>query len=139
MSTSFRCLKKYCVCFNAGVGCAIGRCQCSNCKNPHGSVAFHHGSSAPGSKAATFTEVLQESALENIKCKCSRTACLKLYCDCFRADIVCGEYCNCVGCENFEGSVERAKVRNNILKTRPNLLGTAKKKSGVGCNCLKNK
>lgn len=36
--------------------------------------------------------------------------CLKKYCDCFQAGLVCLAECKCVTCKNFEGSDVRARV-----------------------------
>ena len=33
-------------------------------------------------------------------CSCSRSRCLKLYCQCFRKGLVCGPECKCQDCEN---------------------------------------
>jgi hypothetical protein len=37
-------------------------------------------------------------------CHCKRTGCLKKYCECFQANILCSENCKCVSCKNLEGS-----------------------------------
>jgi hypothetical protein len=42
------CLKKYCVCFTAGLSCDPDKCRCVNCKDPHRTNSrvaqrpFHH-------------------------------------------------------------------------------------------------
>lgn len=36
------------------------------------------------------------------KCTCSKTKCLKLYCECFANGLVCGVDCGCKGCCNTE-------------------------------------
>ncbi len=35
------------------------------------------------------------------KCNCKKTKCLKLYCDCFASNGMCGPECNCSGCHNI--------------------------------------
>lgn len=36
------------------------------------------------------------------RCSCKRSFCLKLYCDCFNAGVLCSEECNCEKCKNID-------------------------------------
>ncbi|KAL7534816.1 hypothetical protein ACHAXR_008392 [Thalassiosira sp. AJA248-18] len=134
-----KCLKKYCVCFNAGVECGVGRCKCINCKNPNGAISNH----AKSTKFGSLIEPPKVRTTENTKCRCSKTNCLKLYCDCFRQDLECNPTCRCVDCQNTErhsGPMgARTQAREEYMKTRPTVFQTPKKKSGGGCSCLRNK
>mmetsp|Transcript_42990 Transcript_42990/g.91412 ORF Transcript_42990/g.91412 Transcript_42990/m.91412 type:complete len:933 (+) Transcript_42990:300-3098(+) len=131
------CLKKYCVCFNAGVECNVGRCNCINCKNPRGSISAAD-LAGPGAEDAG-----DDVAAAATRCRCTRTRCLKLYCDCFRQDLLCNAGCDCVECKNtveYSGPTgDRTRAKAEIIKTRPHVFNTPKKKTGVGCSCLKNK
>ncbi|TYJ32319.1 hypothetical protein E1A91_A05G026800v1 [Gossypium mustelinum] len=40
-------------------------------------------------------------------CHCKRSGCLRKYCECFQANILCSESCKCMGCKKFKGSEER--------------------------------
>ncbi|CAJ0932190.1 unnamed protein product [Ranitomeya imitator] len=40
-------------------------------------------------------------------CNCKRSGCLKNYCECYEAKIMCSSICKCIGCKNFEESPER--------------------------------
>lgn len=114
-----QCLKMYCVCFAQGVFCKDD-CQCADChnkveflenvshakmeikrKNPHAFesklVKVFVGS---GSVARGEPEMNWEAMQHKIGCKCSRTRCMKKYCECYRASVPCSLRCVCVDCRN---------------------------------------
>lgn len=74
-----------------------------------------------------------------IGCRCSRTKCLKLYCDCFRQGKTCEATCSCKDCKNtFEESGPtgiRTKVIQEILKRRPDAFQKRIKKPDSPCAC----
>ncbi|XP_046916047.2 uncharacterized protein LOC124496560 [Dermatophagoides farinae] len=111
--TRSQCLKLYCDCFANGEFCS--GCNCLSCcnnleheelrqkairlcldRNPN---AFHPkiGQSNHGDIERRHTK----------GCCCKRSGCLKNYCECYEAKILCSDKCKCVGCKNFEESDER--------------------------------
>jgi protein lin-54 len=111
--TKSQCLKLYCDCFANGEFCSS--CNCISChnnldheedrqkairqcleRNPH---AFHPkiGKGRAGDTERRHTK----------GCNCRRSGCLKNYCECYEAKILCSGLCKCVGCKNFEESFER--------------------------------
>lgn len=111
--TKSQCLKLYCDCFANGEFC--NNCNCNNCFNnleheeerqkaikaclDRNPLAFHPkiGKGKDGDHERRHTK----------GCNCKRSGCLKNYCECYEAKILCTNLCKCVGCKNFEDSSER--------------------------------
>ncbi|RWS27252.1 protein lin-54-like protein, partial [Leptotrombidium deliense] len=111
--TKSQCLKLYCDCFANGEFCHA--CNCVNCannldheedrqkaikqcleRNPH---AFHP---KIGKGRGDITERRHTKG-----CNCRRSGCLKNYCECYEAKILCSDLCKCIQCKNYEDSYER--------------------------------
>ena len=45
---------------------------------------------------------IRDQILKAKRCNCKRSGCLKLYCECFNAGIVCNEACSCLKCNNVQ-------------------------------------
>ena len=53
-------------------------------------------------------------------CKCKKSKCLKMYCECFAAGLLCNDGCRCVECSNDNGHVEiRKQAIQDTLKKNP--------------------
>lgn len=50
---------------------------------------------------------------KQITCKCKKTKCLKLYCDCFASENECSKNCKCQNCYNLK---KYSKVRKIVIK-----------------------
>lgn len=114
------CLKLYCDCFQGGIHCTPGLCNCVSCQNLPGEEnrstqlfstidrnanAFRPKLLSLGLGEGQKEEVTNKSKLG---CSCKKTNCLKKYCDCFHASVSCSAYqCSCINCRNYEGSITR--------------------------------
>jgi hypothetical protein len=85
--TKTNCLKKYCACYSNGKFC--DECECINCMN------------TPKNKKEKEDENKNKKLIENnIICNCTKSNCLKKYCECYKMGKECGNLCRCIGCLN---------------------------------------
>ncbi|KAM6068622.1 tesmin [Theristicus caerulescens] len=118
--TKSQCLKLYCDCFANGDFC--NNCNCNNCYNNqlHETERFKAIKACLDRNPEAFLPKIGKRKLGEIKphhnkgCNCKRSGCLKNYCECFEAKIMCSSICKCIGCKNYEESPDE-KNQLNVL------------------------
>ncbi|KAM8939250.1 tesmin [Pelodytes ibericus] len=118
--TKSQCLKLYCDCFANGDLCS--NCNCNNCFNNiyHGLERFKAIKAYLDRNPEAFQPKIAKGKTGSIKprhnkgCNCKRSGCLKNYCECYEAKIMCSSICKCIGCKNYEESPDRKSSMNML-------------------------
>lgn len=138
--TKSQCLKLYCDCFANGEFCS--GCNCTNCFNSLSkekerqkaiSQCLERNPEAFRPKIGKAVRAsMGEPAPESIErrhtkgCNCKRSGCLKNYCECYEAKILCSNLCKCCGCKNYEESFERKSLMQLANPTSEHARGILK-------------
>ena len=99
-------------------------------------------------RSPRLCQVKREGESGDMCCNCQKSQCLKLYCDCFRAGLLCSG-CNCINCHNTpEHEEERSQAIEATLDRNPSafkpkidtivLESEALLRHNKGCNCKKS-
>jgi len=102
-----------------------------NTTGRYGSARVSDGASRP------FTQEEKDAT----RCRCQKSRCLKLYCDCFQSGAMCKDDCDCKSCGNTTSNRKRQNVIDDILAHKPEafMLRAAPKTEVVGCRCKKSR
>ena len=101
------CLKKYCACFANGIPCE--GCECKNCQNL--------GIKNEDIKEKKIYPLISNPINKNprIICNCTKSNCMKKYCECFKQKFSCNSLCRCVDCKNKNTEKNNNSIQNNNL------------------------
>ncbi|RLU26383.1 hypothetical protein DMN91_000177 [Ooceraea biroi] len=101
-----------------------------------------------GSQRGTYSNVEANGIRPRKPCNCTKSQCLKLYCDCFANGEFC-HMCNCNNCSNNLGNEEeRQRAIKSCLERNPNAFrpkigkgretGDDIRRHNKGCNCKRS-
>ena len=105
------CLKKYCNCFANGVPCE--GCECKNCQN----VSNSNKNDNIDLEEKKIFPLMQNRFDRNQRtiCNCTKSNCMKKYCECFKQGFSCNSLCRCMDCKN-KIKEEVNNIINNEVK-----------------------
>lgn len=105
-----KCLKKYCECFANGETCSSS-CQCFDCRN----MNFNTHLATNKKEKDNITAPADN---KSITCTCTKSNCIKNYCDCFKANKKCSLKCRCLDCQNtiFQSKHNKEQKQKLIIE-----------------------
>jgi len=106
---------------------------------------------APSSSNVMFSPITEKNMSQQKSCRCKKSKCLKLYCECFANSMLCNNTCVCLECRNdVHHMAMRKTVISKILRRNPrafrpkvNFSPNSGKVRSLshrrGCNCTKTR
>ena len=99
------CRKKYCACFSRGKLC--DGCECKNCQNciqyqnnQSPIIQKQNNENDSDNKEFGNNEDIISPNNKRVICNCTKSNCMKKYCECFKQGFRCNSLCRCLDCKN---------------------------------------
>lgn len=113
-----QCLKLYCDCFANEEFCVDCNCQgCSNIIGNETKITKVFNEVKDKNPIAMKFNINEEATA--LGCNCTKSNCLKKYCECFKAKLFCTELCRCRDCDNCTHNINEIKKSNNYNSKSP--------------------
>ena len=109
------CKKKYCACFSRGKYC--DGCECKNCEN------FPRPNTQTPLQNLEKIESNDNLKTQKVICNCTKSNCMKKYCECFKQGFNCNSLCRCWECKNNKVYINNNNmtINNNNENTNYNM------------------
>eukprot|EP00656_Telonema_subtile_P030247 TRINITY_DN3324_c0_g1_i1.p1 TRINITY_DN3324_c0_g1~~TRINITY_DN3324_c0_g1_i1.p1 ORF type:complete len:343 (+),score=22.60 TRINITY_DN3324_c0_g1_i1:54-1082(+) len=92
--------------------------------------------SSPETSSSSSPNIVPSKTLKS--CRCRKTTCLKLYCDCFAAGQRCTAKCQCIRCKNTEQDpmpeIDHMHYDAKLLEEKPGIIVRGPR----GCGCRRS-
>ena len=99
------CKKKYCACFSKNIFCED--CECKDCENRPQFIGEKLNNMSNNIKNKENIEKMNYSKTEatnpkteRVICNCTKSNCMKKYCECYKQGFNCNSLCRCIECNN---------------------------------------
>ena len=103
------CKKKYCACFSNSIFCE--GCDCKDCENkpPNEDIKNNFDSNNDNGNALKQDNIekinydkkeMSNQKTQRVICNCTKSYCMKKYCECFKQSLNCNSLCRCIECKN---------------------------------------
>ena len=107
-----KCLKLYCDCFANGEYCVD--CNCQSCSNVIGNEdEIKKSFNEVKDKNPVAMKFYLNEETSSLVCNCTKSNCLKKYCECFKANLKCSDSCRCRACDN-RGNDNNFSFKKNV-------------------------
>lgn len=111
-----KCLRLYCKCFSLNATCGPS-CNCVGCHNSPDFAVLRDlvvqetiEKNPVAFKSKFKAHKTKTGLLHSRGCNCSKTNCLKEYCECFKAGTGCSRLCKCRNCKNSKIEIAEEEV-----------------------------
>ena len=107
------CKKKYCACFSRGRYC--DGCECKNCENFPQNHLNSHSPTNNFQKIEENEDNMESPKTQRVICNCTKSNCMKKYCECFKRGFACNSMCRCLDCKNkvYINDINNNNIINN--------------------------
>ena len=107
------CKKKYCACFSRGKFC--DGCECKNCENIPREISQ--------SLNLQKNEIEENPKLQRVICNCTKSNCMKKYCECYKQGFNCNSLCRCLECKNkiYINNINNDNINYNLNNINYNI------------------
>ena len=118
--TKTGCKKKYCSCYAQGIYC--DGCDCKNCENLPPYAKNDIQEQVDISINYENLHMSNNPKTQRVICNCTKSNCMKKYCECYKQGLDCNSSCRCRDCENNHGNnINSINENYNSLKNNLNL------------------